>query len=334
MSSTDAHLEPVDCLIGPTASGKSSLALWLAQTASGTNTDQAVEIVSMDSALIYKAMDIGTAKPTAPERAQTAHHVIDILEPEEVFSVAQFLGQAKSAIQAIRGRGNRPLVVGGTMLYFRALLQGLDDLPSTPLALRQQIAAKANSLGWPALHAELQTHDSVTAQRLNPNDAQRISRALEVFLYTGMSLSDWIAKSQSKGDCIKANPLTGSPLRVLALQPEDRAWLHGRIEQRFMTMLDQGFLDEVRQLRTRPGLSAVHPSMRAVGYRQAWAYLAGEQTEAAFVSSGLASSRQLAKRQITWLRSFDGVERLDPSAMNLDALREAVFQWWQARPKH
>lgn len=333
MSSTDAHLEPVDCLIGPTASGKSSLALWLAQTVSGANTDQGIEIVSMDSALIYKAMDIGTAKPTAHERAQTPHHVIDILEPEEVFSVAQFLGQAKSAIQAIRGRGNRPLVVGGTMLYFKALLQGLDDLPSTPLALRQEIAAKANSLGWPALHAELQTHDPVTAQRLNPNDAQRISRALEVFLYTGMSLSNWIAKSQSKGGC-KANPLTGSPLRVLALQPEDRAWLHGRIEQRFMAMLDQGFLDEVRQLRTRPGLSAVHPSMRAVGYRQAWAYLAGEQTEAAFVSSGLASSRQLAKRQITWLRSFDGVERLDPSAMNLDVLREAVFQWWQARPQH
>ena len=321
----------VDCLIGPTASGKSGLALWLAQAASSGPGGQAIEIVSMDSALIYKAMDIGTAKPTAAEQTQTPHHLIDILEPEEVFSVAQFLDQAKAAIQAIRRRGNRPLVVGGTMLYFKALLQGLDDLPSTPLGLREEIAARAAALGWPALHAELQTHDPATAQRLNPNDAQRISRALEVFLHTGVSLSDWIQRSQSRLESeARGQSLTPTSLRVLALQPEDRSWLHRRIEQRFMTMLDQGFLNEVRQLRARPELSALHPSMRAVGYRQAWAHLNGEHSEPAFIEAGIAASRQLAKRQITWLRSFHNINRLDPSSMSSAELEQAALQWWRA----
>lgn len=321
----------VDCLIGPTASGKSGLALWLAQAAGPRAGGQAVEIVSMDSALIYKAMDIGTAKPTSAERAQTPHHLIDILEPEQVFSVAQFLEQAKGAIQAIRSRGNRPLVVGGTMLYFKALLKGLDDLPSTPVSLRQAIAAKAKALGWPAMHAELQGHDPLTAQRLNPNDAQRISRALEVFLHTGVSLSHWIAKSQSKAQSGGQHAaMAATDLRVLALQPEDRAWLHRRIEQRFMAMLDQGFLMEVSQLRKRPGLSALHPSMRAVGYRQAWSHLAGEQSEPAFIEAGIAASRQLAKRQITWLRSFHGLDCLDPSTLSSAALEQKALQWWQS----
>jgi tRNA dimethylallyltransferase len=286
-----------------------------------------VEIVSMDSALIYKAMDIGTAKPTRAERAQTPHHLIDILEPEQVFSVAQFLDHARAAIHAIRGRGNRPLVVGGTMLYFKALWQGLDDLPSAPLALRQDIANQAKVKGWPAMHAELLGRDPATAQRLSPNDAQRISRALEVFLHTGQSLSSWIRQSQDKKQA-----LAPIPLRVLALQPGDRAWLHARIAKRFTAMLEQGFLQEVRDLRRRPDLLPTHPSMRSVGYRQAWAHLAGEQSEQAFIDSGIAASRQLAKRQITWLRSFHGLYRLDPSCLSLTELEQKALQWWRADP--
>jgi len=280
------------CLLGPTASGKSRLALELAAR-------RAVEIVSVDSAQVYRGMDVGTAKPTAAERARVPHHLIDVVEPTESYSAGRFRDDAIDAVEGILGRGNIPLLVGGTMLYYRALAQGIDPLPAAQPALRARIDARAERVGWPALHAELAGIDPVTAARLSPNDAQRIQRALEVWELSGKPLS-----ALQRG-AARALPFT---LRAYALIPEDRAALHRRIAERFEHMLEDGLVDELRALRRRYVLHAQLPSMRCVGYRQAWAYLEGEYGLDALRDKGIAATRQLAKRQLTWLRSLPELE--------------------------
>lgn len=305
------------CLIGPTASGKSALAMALAQSGSLGP----VEIVSLDSAQVYRHMDIGTAKPSAAEQRALPHHLIDCCDPEDAYSVAQYLQDARAAVATIAGRGKTPLLVGGTMLYFNALRQGIDDLPAVPAHYRKALAEEAAERGWPALHGDLQQVDPVTAQRLAPTDAQRISRALEVWRHTGRPLSAFhtrglTAAEFTKGGDTAHGPKAFSPmpLRVIALQPEDRSWMHRRIADRFDQMLQQGFLQEVAALRRRPHLVAEMPSMRTVGYRQAWAHLAGQTDFEPFCQQAVAATRQLAKRQITWLRSFQDIDRIDPSA--------------------
>ena len=249
------------CLAGPTASGKSAAALAIAAALAPR---RAVEIVSVDSALVYRGMDIGTAKPNAAERASVPHHLIDIVDPAERYSAARFVADASAAIAAIRQRGNVPLLVGGTMLYFKALFDGLDVLPEADPAVRADIDARALRAGWPALHTELAAIDPATAARLAPNDSQRIQRALEVHRVSGRPLSAW----HSAPD--------GRTPPLIALEPNDRAWLHARIGGRFAAMLDAGFVDEVRRLRARGDLHSGLPSMRAVGYRQAWSSSAAQ----------------------------------------------------------
>jgi tRNA dimethylallyltransferase len=290
-----AELRPLGiCLAGPTASGKSALALQLAEA---LRPAIEVEIISVDSAQVYRGMDIGTAKPTAAERARVPQHLIDILEPEQSYSAARFVQDARALIDAIRARERLPLLVGGTMLYFKALRDGLDAMPAADAEVRKQIDARAAELGWPALHAELQQVDALTAARLAPHDAQRIQRALEVWHLTGQPLSALHTRRAL------AAPCSPNPWPLIALEPGSRAWLHERIARRFDTMLAAGFVDEVRQLRQRPGLRPDMPSMRCVGYRQAWAALDSGRFEM-LRDSGIAATRQLAKRQMTWLRSM------------------------------
>jgi tRNA dimethylallyltransferase len=280
------------CLAGPTASGKSALALQLADALSG---EIDVELISVDSAQVYRGMDIGTAKPDAAERARVPHHLIDLLDPEQAYSAAMFVRDASAAAEAIRARGNLPLLVGGTMLYFKALRDGLDAMPAADAALRARIDARAAAEGWPALHAELQRVDPATAARLAPNDAQRIQRALEVWHLTGQPLSALHRRSAAPANDIR--------WPLIALQPQSRQWLHQRIALRFEAMLAAGFVDEVRRLRQRPALRPEMPSMRCVGYRQAWAALDSGALEG-LREAGMAATRQLAKRQLTWLRSM------------------------------
>jgi tRNA dimethylallyltransferase len=262
-----------------------------------------VEIISVDSALVFRGMDIGTAKPSRQERARVPHHLIDITDPLQAYSAADFVRDATQLIGEIRSRGRLPLLVGGTMLYFRALVQGLDDMPRADAEVRARIEARAQSLGWPALHAELARIDSVTAARLFPNDSQRIQRALEVFEVSGQPISAF-----QTGSAKESGPL--APGQLLSLEPDDRAWLHARIAQRFDAMLADGFIDEVRALRARGDLHPDLPSMRCVGYRQAWEALdaAGNHLTDAHLAElrnrGIFATRQLAKRQITWLRSM------------------------------
>jgi tRNA dimethylallyltransferase len=294
------------CILGPTASGKSGLAMAIALR------NPRIEIISMDSALVYKGMDIGTAKPTPTERAQVPHHLIDLIDPSESYSAAQFVRDAAHAAREVRARGNIPLMVGGTMLYYKAYAQGLDDLPSAPLSIRHGIAKQANDVGWPALHAMLSTIDPETAARLAPNDAQRISRALELFHYTGKTMTALIAQSAQQRLHEEGFHPDREPLTVIALEPQDRAALHARIAQRFHDMLHASFMEEARALRERGDLNKSMPSMRCVGYRQAWEYLEGTIGYDEFVSKAIAATRQLAKRQITWIRSFHDVEKHDP----------------------
>ena len=286
--STDA-LPALVALAGPTASGKSAAALLLAQALDA-------EIVSVDSALVYRGMDIGTAKPTREERARVAHHLIDILEPTQAYSAAAFAADAQRLVGEIRARGRRVVLAGGTMLYFKALFEGLDAMPPADAAVRAEIDAQAVRSGWPALHAQLATVDAAAAARLAPNDAQRIQRALEVFRLTGRPLSDW-HQGPARQPGLR-------PDRFLSLEPADRAWLHARIARRFDAMLAAGFLDEVRRLRARGDLHAELPSMRCVGYRQAWEALAGKWPLDSVRERGIAATRQLAKRQLTWLRGM------------------------------
>jgi len=278
-------------LLGPTASGKSALALRLAEK-------HPVEIVSVDSAQVYRGMDIGTAKPAAAERARVPHHLIDLVEPDGRYSAGQFRNDAIRVILEILGRKKIPLLVGGTMLYYRSLIGGLDALPQANQQTREEIRLDAQRRGWPALHAELGRVDPKAAARIMPNDAQRIQRALEVYRISGSAIS-----ALQRG---ASEPLPFS-IKGYALVPE-RSELHRRIEQRFDAMLRAGLIDEVRQLRKKFQLDADLPSMRAVGYRQAWSFLEGEIDEKALREQGLAATRQLAKRQLTWLRSLPGLE--------------------------
>ena len=284
-----APLAPIG-LAGPTASGKSSLALRIAECLAVSGP---VELINVDSALVYRGMDIGTAKPTREERSRVAHHLVDLIEPTQAYSAAQFVSDARRLIGEIQARGHRPLLVGGTMLYFKALIGGLDALPRADAAVRAEIDARAARLGWPALHAELARVDPVTAARLPPNDAQRIQRALEVWQLAGEPLSALHGRGSA----------SGMALPLIALEPTDRAWLHRRIAERFDTMLAAGLVDEVQALRARGDLHPGLPSMRCVGYRQAWEALdAGDLGP--LRERGIAATRQLAKRQLTWLRSM------------------------------
>ena len=275
-------------LMGPTGSGKSALALALAERFP-------VEIVSVDSAQVYRGMDIGTAKPDAATRRRVAHHLIDILDPSEAYSAARFRADAIDAIAGIRSRGAVPLLVGGTMLYFKALTEGLSALPAADPVVRARLDARAANEGWPALHAELARVDPVTAARLKRTDAQRIQRALEVHAISGRPLSE-LQGAREAGVAVGLNI-------PIALIPEDRALLHRVIAERFGAMLDAGLVEEVRALRARYELSPDMPSMRCVGYRQAWSFLDGLIDEEAFHAQAIAATRQLAKRQFTWLRS-------------------------------
>jgi tRNA dimethylallyltransferase len=284
----------VHALLGPTASGKSALAV----KAAG---QLPVEIVSMDSALVYRGMDIGTAKPDAALRARVPHHLIDLIDPDQTYSAGRWREDAISKIQEVISRQKIPLLVGGTMLYYRALTAGLDQLPQADAGVRAQIDAEAARRGWPALHAELAKVDPKTAQRLAPNDAQRVQRALEVWRITGSPLS------ALHGAAAKDLPFE---VKGLALIPE-RALLHERIKTRFEEMLRTGLIDEVRNLKKKYRLSAATPSMRAVGYRQVWEYLEGRYDKEALREKGVAATRQLAKRQLTWLRSFPDLIGLD-----------------------
>ena len=303
------------CLAGPTASGKSALALQLAG-------QLPLEIVSVDSAQVYRGMDIGTAKPGAAERAAVPHHLIDLIEPEQAYSAAQFVHDAGAAAAAVRARGRLPLLVGGTMLYFKALRDGLDALPAADPAVRAAIDARAAVEGWPALHAELQRVDPATAARLAPLDAQRIQRALEVWQTTGRPLSDFHGR---RGGAPGAADTPGTAQwPMISLEPASRAWLHRRIAERFEAMLAAGFVDEVRRLRQRPALRPELPSMRCVGYRQAWAALDAGALDG-LRDTGIAATRQLAKRQITWLRSMDVHTRVACDAADAgDAVARAV----------
>jgi tRNA dimethylallyltransferase len=346
------------CLAGPTASGKSALAMALAQR-------WPVDIINVDSALVYRGLDIGTAKPTLQDRAAVPHHLIDILAPTQTYSAAQFAQDASRIAADIRARGRLPLLVGGTMLYFKALRNGISAMPSAQPALRAQINAEATTKGWPALHAELALVDPSTAARLAPRDSQRIQRALEVWRSTGRALSAWQAAGHDAGGAsTDTDTVTSTSTLVdqaqaalcwpmLSLEPASRAWLHQRIEQRFKAMLNDGFEAEVRQLRQRGDLDANLPSMRCVGYRQAWqALTTTEATEAAEATSegapraaargpqtpvwhdrALAATRQLAKHQLTWLRSVPSRTVLPCEAPDLHEQGVAWFaQWLQTAP--
>ena len=314
---------PVCCLIGPTASGKSGLAMAYALTQAASASCAPVEIISLDSAQIYRGLDLGTAKPSIEERQAVAHHLIDLIEPEEPYSVARCHADVCRTIGLIRARGAQPLIVGGTMLYFKALAQGLDFLPQTPESVRAALAAEAQSLGWPALHAELMKVDPQTAHRLAVNDAQRISRALEVWRHTQKPLSAWIRESQDTPE----DRLAALPMRTIALLPERREWLHARIAVRFKEMVERGLLDEVQNLMQRPGLTPEHPSMRSVGYRQAWLHLTGALSKEAFIQKGIEATRQLAKRQITWLRSFESSGFVHALAAETASMDQLMTVW-------
>ncbi len=297
---------PFIALAGPTASGKTAAALAIAR-------HYPVEIISVDSALVYRGMDIGTAKPSAAELATVKHHLIDIRDPLKAYSAAEFVEDAQQLIEDISARGKLPLLVGGTMLYFKALFDGLDDMPKADPAVRAALALEAAAHGWPALHQELARVDPVTAARLAPLDSQRISRALEVFRLTGQPLSFFHQRNAIKNIADSARPACANTL--ISLEPQDRAWLHARIAQRFDAMLAAGFIDEVKALRGRGNLTPDLPSMRCVGYRQAWEALDALEADGlgrnfsekdfnTLRDKGIFATRQLAKRQITWLRSM------------------------------
>ncbi len=287
------------CLAGPTGSGKTAAALAFAES---LQDREPVEIVSVDSALVYRGMDIGSAKPTPAEQARVPHHLIDLIDPSESYSAARFVADARRSIAEILGRGHLPLLVGGTMLYFKALFEGIDEMPASDPQVRQAIDREASERGWPAMHAELAAVDPATAARLPPGDSQRIQRALEVWRISGRPLADFHGRSSRV-------PVQPPPL--VSLEPEDRSWLHARLAQRFDQMIGDGLLDEVRRLRARGDLDVSMPSMRCVGYRQAWEALdaAGDEALAGpalaqMRERAIAATRQLAKRQLTWLRSM------------------------------
>lgn len=298
-------------IMGPTASGKTAAALAIAR-------EMPVEIISVDSALVYREMDIGTAKPTVDELASVPHHLIDILDPLESYSVMQFREDAIRLVAEIQARGRLPLLVGGTMMYFKGLVDGLDDLPTADLDIRARIDAEAARIGWPGMHAKLRALDPPTAERLAPNDAQRINRALEIIELSGKPMSELLARREK----------TALPFELVsfALEPSDRAVLHQRIAQRFDQMLgerdDQGIVLEVARLRARGDLHLGLPSMRCVGYRQSWEYLDGLYDRAQLRENGIVATRQLAKRQLTWLRAMP--ERIVVDCLAQDAAQQVL----------
>jgi tRNA dimethylallyltransferase len=302
-------------LLGPTASGKSGCALAIAARLP-------CEIISVDSAAVYRGMDAGTAKPSAKARSEVPHHLIDIIEPTATYSAARFRSDAKRLIGEISGRGRIPLLAGGTMLYVKALLEGLDTLPAADAAVRAAIDREAALRGWPALHAELAQLDAATAARLKPNDAQRIQRALEVVRLSGRPMSELHGTKVA----------SGLRFLTLALLPSDRLVLHQRIESRFDAMLEAGLVDELRRLRQRCDLRQDMPSMRSVGYRQAWQFLDGAIDRATLRARGVAASRQLAKRQLTWLRSMPKFTVFDCLEQQLEiSVAEFAAAQWAAR---
>ena len=304
-------LPPAIFLMGPTASGKTDLALQLADTLP-------CEIISVDSALIYRGMDIGSAKPNAEILQKYPHHLIDILDPAQSYSAAQFRDDALQAVADITARGRIPLLVGGTMLYFKALTEGLAAMPSADPEVRARLEQQAASEGWAALHTELQRIDPVSAQRIHPNDPQRLLRALEVWHISGQTMTQLRAKQSLEKQQLLASNGAHLPYNVttFAIAPQQRSVLHERIALRFQQMLEQGFIAEVEALRQRGDLHIDLPSIRAVGYRQAWAYLDGEYAYDEMIERGIIATRQLAKRQFTWLRSWDDVEWLDSLSCN------------------
>lgn len=308
--SADAR-PPAIVLMGPTASGKTGLAVELAESLP-------LEIVSVDSALVYRGLDIGTAKPDAATRARVPHHLVDIVEPEEPYSAGRFRDDALAVMAAIAGRGRVPLLVGGTMMYLRALEGGLGPMPPADPAVRAALEAEMRTRGLAALHAELARVDPQAAGRIHPNDPQRIQRALEVHRISGRSISAF-----HEGG---AGALDYRVLR-LALVPGDRARLHARIEQRFHGMLAAGLVEEVERLRRRSGMHAGLPSMRAVGYRQVWQYLDGALDRATMIERGIVATRGLARRQLTWLRALDDVERLACEHAMVADLRARIERW-------
>jgi len=303
--------------MGPTASGKTDVAIELCERFP-------LDVISVDSALVYRGMDIGTAKPDADTLRRTPHCLIDIRDPEENYSAGDFVRDADAAMDAIFQAGRVPLLVGGTMMYFRALTQGIAELPSADRDIRATIDAEAQQLGWPAMHERLQEIDPQAAKRINANDRQRIQRALEVYQLSGKTLSAW----QQAGA-----KTVGSDIRFvkLALQPTTRKVLHERIEKRLNQMLNNNFLNEVKVLHKRAGLTAEHSSMRSVGYRQLWQHLDGECALTVAATKALAATRQLAKRQITWLRSEQELRSFDPlEARTIDAISTSLIEFFDA----
>ncbi len=310
-------MPPAIFLMGPTASGKTDLALQLADALP-------CEIISVDSALIYRTMDIGSAKPNAAILQQYPHHLIDILDPAQSYSAAQFRDDALQAMAEVTARGRIPLLVGGTMLYFKALTEGLAAMPSADPVVRARLEQQAVSEGWAALHAELQRIDPVSALRIHPNDPQRLLRALEVWYLSGQTMTQLRAQQDLEKQQLLASNSAHLPYNVatFAIAPQQRSVLHERIAQRFHLMLEQGFLAEVEALRQRGDLHIDLPSIRAVGYRQAWAYLDGDYAYEEMIERGIIATRQLAKRQFTWLRSWKDVEWLD--SLSTQTLNQAL----------
>jgi len=287
---------PIPLIMGPTGAGKTDLALRLAEK-------YPIEIVSVDSALVYRGMDIGTGKPSREELERFPHHLVDILDPSQSYSAGQFVRDAVHAIADIRGRGKLPVLVGGTMLYFRALRRGLAEMPQADANVRQEIDAEAARSGWPALHAQLAVLDPLTAQRIQPNDGQRIQRALEVHRLTGKTLSELHAQTRPADPSLK--------FAAFAWAPSDRERLYQAIERRFERMMQAGLLDEVRRLQQRGDLHAELPAIRSVGYRQLWEHLCGNESLTASVQRAIFATRQLARRQLIWLRAEDEVQWCD-----------------------
>ena len=307
---------PVLCLMGPTASGKTALAIDLVQ-------QLPVDIISVDSAQVYRGMDIGTGKPDAETLKRAPHRLIDILDPADAYSAARFCDDAWREIADIQAAGRIPLLVGGTMLYFRALRDGLSSLPEADPEIRQQITELAEREGWAAVHRQLADVDPLAAARIHPNDPQRLQRALEVFLVTGRSMST--LQSMSALQSAARPGFSADNLLFMALQPSSRQLLHQRIEQRFHEMLDAGLVDEVQRLYDRGDLNLRMPSIRSVGYRQVWQHLDGEISFDAMVERGIIATRQLAKRQVTWLRSWHGLHNfVSDSSDSLDRVLKLI----------
>lgn len=310
---------PVICLAGPTAAGKSATTLALAQR-------WPIEIVIVDSATIYRGMDIGTAKPSKSEQAVAPHHLLDIRDPAESYSAAEFQQDATALIHAITARGNIPLLCGGTMLYYKALREGLNALPAADPAIRAQIDREAQDSGWPELHRQLAEFDPATAARLAPNDSQRLQRAIEIYRASGRPMSAWLADERPEQD----NSLE---YVTVSLEPSDRLALHARIAQRYQAMIEQGLLQEAQTLHQRPDLHTGLPSVRCVGYRQLWDYLDGKVDKKQAIEQAIAATRQLAKRQLTWLRSEPErhiIDCLAPDAA--DQAVDKIAEFWPKTP--